>query len=136
MESSHQSDDQQEQLEQQQEELQLQDQPPAALSEALAAANELLLSSLSASHVPCTDDDQLLQQIAAYRASIEGISRYLDAAGQGGTPGIYADPQQRQPRADAAAAAEPNNDAGALAGLGEEGVDYTVRLMLDLWSLI
>lgn len=123
-----------EQQQQRHEEQQLQLQPPPGLSVALAAANALLLSSSSAGHVPCTEDAQLLQHIAAYRASIEGISRQLDAAEQGVAPGSSIEPQQQQlPQGDAAAGAveaatRPGaDDAAALAGLGEEGVDYTVR---------
>lgn len=127
---------QHEQQRQEEPQQQQQRQPSAALSEALTAANALLLASLSVGQVPCTDDEQLLQQIAAYRASIQDISRRLETQEGGFTPGTNTDAQQQQqqqeqqqPHGDTAAAApEPgSNDAAPLAGLGEEGVDYTVR---------
>ncbi|KAF8060565.1 mettl3 [Scenedesmus sp. PABB004] len=126
---------------------------PAALPGALRDANALLLRALAAGAAPPADDGALVEQIAAYRASIRGLAKALGGGGSGGGGG--ADDGAAAPDQDAGAA-EAEAAAGAAAagagapaapaaaggvaaagaaaaaaagfgGLGEEGVDYTVR---------
>lgn len=93
-----------------------QQRPAHALEEALTNANALLISSLAAGDTPCDDGSRLSQQIAAYRASIAGISNQLEHLGTSADDG---DVQQQPVEHE-----EPSN----IPGIGQEGVDYTVGI--------
>lgn len=94
-----------------------QDQPPPVLAEALSNANALLISSLAAGSIPCADDSQLKDRIAAYRASIQGLSKQLEQLGDAATAQIPK--QQQHPAAE-------QDEPSSIPGIGQEGVDYTV----------
>lgn len=96
---------------------QQQQQPAPALAEAVTTANALLISSLAAGSAPCEDNHQLKEQIAAYRASIEALSKQLEQLGDAADTSD--EQQQEQHAADQEA---PSN----IPGIGQEGVDYTV----------
>lgn len=127
-----------------------QQQQPVADAEQLesivAAAHDLLISSLAAGEQPTADGAELDAQIAAYRASISRLAGHL---GPDATAGLAApttsdvaggqDQSSKQQLSSAAAAAAAGGGAdqaeGTVAGLGREGVDYTVsaaRLLLQL----
>lgn len=106
----------------------------------LTAANELLISSLSAGHQPATDDAHLNAQIAAYRASIAQISRQLASGGPGhaaaaaGGLGSSSHPQG-QDQDQASAQILKDDGTSVLPGLGQEGVDYMVSFAFTLCCL-
>eukprot|EP00879_Flechtneria_rotunda_P018969 GHRR01019913.1.p1 GENE.GHRR01019913.1~~GHRR01019913.1.p1 ORF type:complete len:142 (+),score=34.85 GHRR01019913.1:192-617(+) len=56
--------------------------PANPLQQALAAANDLLISTLALGDIASTDDADLLQQIAAYRSSIQQIEHGLQQSRQ------------------------------------------------------
>lgn len=104
------------------------------LKTAVSTANDLLISSLAAGDMPISDDTQLLDQIATYRASISRLSAHIgqhaptaDAAAQGGGRGSSSSPRtgRDQGRQAGQTAEEASNTL--VPGLGQEGVDFTVR---------
>lgn len=108
------------------------------LSAVIAAANDLLISSLAVGEQPTADDAQLDAQIAAYRASISSLTAHLGPDAAADAAQLSSSPRGRDQGAGgvsahagagaAAGGGQASDGAGSMLvpGLGREGVDYTV----------